>query len=315
MELALIKQADRMLTSCGARPIVQGGSCVPIPKAFLMPMVLQPNQAFQWTKEITGEALWEMRAISSDQRMNQVVGARLQIQLPSGRFLFGGNGMDVGQFAGFGSYRYLMGPPEECEPGSKIQVSLSDYTGLESAIAVNLLFEGAYKYFLKGGQIVKRLPPVWQIPRYQGILNENILAPCWMAGYGPPTPSGYTDELFTYSSAEVAIPITGPATATLKIPIDAGLDFICRRLLFAVRADTGASGTFLGRVRTGNGYALIEDFVDLAQYLNGNEYPHDWTVRGGDSVFIDLTLADFAGINSMYMQVHLEGVRRRKVAA
>ena len=327
MDLALIDQANRTLSSCGARPIVRDGSVVPLYKAFLMPLTLQPNQTVNFTKEITGDALWELRAISSDQGIGGVVGARMQIQLPTGRFLFGGNGIDVGQFAGFGSYRYLMDPPEECEPGSKIQVSFSDYTGLESQIEMNLLFEGAYKFYLKGGALQKRLPSAAQIPRYQGIPNaENIMAPCWYGGYGPKTPNGYQDDRFTYSSnastggvpaqlaVYTAVPLAGPVTATINIPIDPGFDFVCRRILFDVEQDsTVMDGRFLARVRTGNGSALNDNFFDWAQLVSGAPWAHDWIVRGGDQVFVDLVLVDFSGTGNMYCQVHLEGARRHRL--
>lgn len=316
MDFSLIQQADRVLSKCGGRPIVRDGSVVPIPKYFLMPLTLSPGLSQNFTKEITGDALWEMRSISCDQGMASIVGARIQIQLPSGRFLFGGNGLDVGQFAGTGSYRYLMDPPEECEPGSKIQVVLSDYTGLGSPVAVNLLFGGAYKYYMRGGAMVPKLISAGAIPRYQGIVNENILAPCWMGGYGPVTPPGYEDDKFTYSSSKLTVPLTGPLSASLRIPIDAGYEhFACRRILLDVNQDAGVTaGEFLGRIRTGNGYALVEDYIDLQTYLGGAVWAHDWLIRGGDEVFIDLVLADGAGSGNMYVQVHLEGARRKKRA-
>ena len=152
MDLQLLKQADQVLSKCG-RPTIQGGSIVPLYKAFLMPMVLQPNQSTVFTKEITGETIWGLRAISSDQTSAAVFGVRLQIQLPNGRFLIGNNGQDVGQFAWVGSYRYLMDPEVDCFPGSKIQVTLSDTVGLGAARPVNLLFEGAYKFVFRNGPL------------------------------------------------------------------------------------------------------------------------------------------------------------------
>lgn len=314
MDFSLIQQADRTLSKCGGRPIIQGGAVVPIYKGFLMPLTLQPGQTQNFTKEITGDTIFELRSISSDNGMASVVGARIQIQLPSGRFLFGGNGMDVGQFAGVGSLRYLMDPVELAEPGSKIEVVLSDYTGLGSAIAVNLVFGGCYNYYLKGGSLSKGLSAS-MIPRYQGIVNENILAPCWMAGYGPITPPGYRDERYTYSSSKLTVPLAGPLTGSLRIPIDAGYEsFVCRRFLFDVQQDaTVTAGEFLGRIRSGNGYAVNEDYIDLQRYLGGAAYAHDWIVRGGDEVFIDLALADAAGSGNMYITAHLEGARRKRL--
>lgn len=314
MDYALIEQANRVLSKCGGRPIIQDGVVVCLEKKFLMPLTLQPGATQNFVREITGEALWEMRAISCDRGMNSIVGARLQIQLPSGRFLLGGNGMDVGQFAWVGSYRYVTDPPEECEPGSKIQVSLSDYTGLDEAIAVNLLFEGCYKFYMKGGRLQPLPMSATSIPRYQGILNENILAPCWVGGYGPETPEGYDDRRFTYSSNVATIPVAGPLSTTLRIPIDATSDFVCRRLLFDISKDSGVTpGAFLGRIRTGSGFALNDDYIDLAAYLGGACWPHDWIIRRGDEVFIDIVLTDATGATNMTFQAHLEGARRYRL--
>jgi hypothetical protein len=153
------------------------------------------------------------------------------------------------------------------------------------------------------------------IPRYQGIVNENILAPCWMGGFGPKTPQGYQDDKYTYSSAKTTVPLAGPLTATLRIPIDAHYEaFVCRRFLFDVQQDnTVTAGEFLGRIRTGNGYAINEDYIDLERYLGGAVFAHDWIVRGGDEVFIDLVLADGAGSGNMYITAHMEGARRKRL--
>ena len=312
MDLQLLKQADQILSKCG-RPTMQGGSIVPLYKAFLMPMVLQPNQSTVFTKEITGETIWGLRAISSDQTSAAVFGVRLQIQLPNGRFLIGNNGQNVGQFAWIGSYRYLMDPEVDCFPGSKIQVTLSDTVGLGAARPVNLLFEGAYKFAFKGGNGgVKSLAS--RLPRYQGIVNENILAPCYTAGLGPRTPEGFEDTLFTYASPLVTIPVAGPLTASVKIPIDAGIDFYCRKVHFDVEGvGIAAFGTVLARIRAGAGYALNDDYIDVAQYIGGAEWAHDWKVEGEDAVFVDMQLVAPAGAGNVTVQVFLEGVKRRRL--
>jgi hypothetical protein len=320
MDLTLINQAHRVLTACGARPVVRDNAvAVPIQKKFLMPMVLQPNTAVNFIKEITGDTIWSMRAISSDglSRSGSIpLGVRVQIQLPSGRFLFGGNGIDVGLWSGIGSQRYLVQPQEDCEPGSTIQVTLSDYLGLlDNAVVLNMVFEGSYMFFLRGGQLVKPGAGANAIPRYQRTPNQNILAPPWMGGYGPATPQGYEDSVFTHSSDPLVFGLGGQVTQTLKIPIDPPYDFICRRLLFDVTADdTVTNGIFLARVRSGTGYALNDQFIDIARYLNGLEWPKGWLVRGGDAIFVDLAMADAVGAGNMYFQAHFEGARRRKAA-
>jgi hypothetical protein len=315
-DLELLRQADQILSKCGGRRKLPDGTVVvPLEKKFLMPMLLEPNQTTVFTKQITGDTTWSLRAIASDQTSNQVTGVRLQIQLPNGRFLLGGNGIDIGQFAWVGSYRWSQNPELECNPGSKFQVALTDMVGLGSAFPCNLLFEGCYNYYLRGGKRVPPPPPgASGEDRYQGTVNENILAPCYVAGYGPATPAGFEDTQFTYSSPPVTLPVGGPIFQTVKIPIDRGLTFQLRRVLVDVQTDpTVSAGVVLGRLRAGAGYALNDDFIDLARYLNGAEFPHDWKVRGADAVYADLQLADFAGSGNFYVQIHLEGVRRRSV--
>ncbi len=315
MNEALLREADRTLSKCG-RPQVRGATAVPLFRGFLMPMVLQPGASTVFTKEITGDVTWTLRAISSSIGSSGApTGIRIQIQLPNGRFLIGQNGQDVGQFAWIGSWRYSFGDASvDCEPGSKIQVTLTDTrTAPDAAYAVNLLFEGAYTYYLKGDSGFTTSDLASQLPRYSGVVNENILAPCWVAGEGPYTPDGFTDERFTYSSLVNTVPIAGPTNTTLKIQIDAGYDFLCRRILVQVTRDAGATaGLFLARLRTGSGYALCDSFFDIARYINGAEYAHDWMIRGEDAVYVDANLVDTAGTGNFYLQVHLEGVRRRR---
>ena len=99
MEQHHIQEARKVLSACGFMHTDKGGLYVPLERKFLLPMVLQPNQTAVFTFEVTGDTVWSMRAISCDQGMASVTGVRLQIQLPNGRFIFGGNGIDVGQFA------------------------------------------------------------------------------------------------------------------------------------------------------------------------------------------------------------------------
>ncbi len=312
-DLELLKQADFILSKCGGRRATPDAVVVPIEKKFLVPMLLQPGQSQLFIKEITGDTPWELRGISSDQTSGTITGVRIQIQLPNGRFLIGGNGQDAGQFAWVGSYRYNVAPGVECNPGSKFQIVLTDMGNLEEPFAFNLVLDGCYNYYLKGG----RLEPVDSVAeelRYAGIVNENILAPCWMAGYGPVTPAGFDDDYFVYSSDVGTLTVGSTLFTTLKIPIDAGLDFQLRRMLPDVQVGAGVTaGVIRARLRAGAGYALSDDFSDLARYLTAVEAPHDWKVRGGDAVYVDLQLADGAGAGDLTMQMHLEGVRRRKL--
>jgi hypothetical protein len=310
----LLREADWALGPCGKRHPAPGLAVVPLERKILMPLVLQPGETAVFTKEIVGETTFSLRAISSDQGANSVTGVRIQVQLPNGRFLIGGNGQDAGQFTWIGSWRYCIDPEIEVNPGAKIQVTLSDNTGLLTPFVMNLLFEGCDNWYLKDGFPIPPPSVAADSPRYWGIVNENIAAPCWVAGHGPAVPDGHEDTEFTYSSDVVAIPLTGPLVATVKIPIDSGLDFQLRRTLFDVNPDaTVTAGVVLFRVRAGAGYALNDDFQDYEGMTNGAEFAHDWKVRGGDAVFIDMRLADATGSGNFNIRCHLEGVRRRKV--
>jgi len=329
VKLEYIEQAAAILNKCG-RPVLPGGvSAVPIPRGFLLPMVLQPGGAITYTKEITGGVPWVLRAISSDKASASLAGIRCQIQLPNGRFLFGGNGIDIGQFCWVGSWKWLQGPELRCEPGSKLQVTLTDTTagGLAAATPVNLYFEGALLLFMRGGPAPSRVPLASSLPRYQAILNENILAPCWASDEGLHTPAGFVDEYYVYSTPE---PVDQPLQTTwsvaggvvtaypdplpLEIQIPQGYEFFVRRMLFdvALVGEVTPAAIVLGKLRTGAGYVVNDNYIDLARYLCGSEYAGNWRVKSGDSVFIDLALADVSGSGTVTVQVFHEGYRRRK---
>lgn len=328
MKLEYLKQAEAVLNKCG-RPVMPGGvSALPIPRGFVMSMVLAPGGAITFTKEITGHDPWVLRAISSDKASASLVGLRVQIQLPNGRFLFGGNGVDIGQFCWVGSWRWLQDPELRCEPGGKLKVTLTDTTsgGLAAATPVNLTFEGALLFFMKGGQAVSGPEGLASaLPRYQGSLNENILAPCWRSNEALVTPPGFVDEYFVYSSpdpADVPLQTTWsvagglttafPNPAPFEIQIDPGYDFYVRRMLFDLQLTSTAAAIVLAKLRTGAGYVINDNFIDVARYVCGSEYAGNWRVKGGDSVFIDANLADVSGSGAVTFQVHLEGYRRRR---
>jgi hypothetical protein len=319
VKLELLRQMDAVLSKCG-RPTLPGGvTCVPLTKDIMVPMILESGQTTVFMREIPGDTVWQLRAIQSDQGMNSIKNIRVQIQFPNGRYLFGGNGQDIGQFAWIGSYRFLMDPSMDFQAGGKLKVTLTDTTpgGAAAAQAVNLDFQGAYLYFLKGGQLANDpMKLASQLPRYRGDVNENILAPSWMTGAEPQVPSGYDQhDAFTYSSLVQTFVIGTNENGQLVIPIDEGYDFFCRRILTDVQFAgemAPPTGVVLGRLRTGTGYSFNDDFIDLATYLCGAEWPKDWKIRGRDEVIVDLQLADVLGAGTITFQIHLEGVRRRK---
>ncbi len=314
LKLELLKQAAGILSKCGAPKLPNGLSCVPLEKKILLPMVLQPGQSTTFTKEIPGDTVFCLRAISSDQFSNSITGVRVQIQFPSGRFLFGGNGQDIGQFAGVGSYRFLIDPEMDFQPRGKIKVTLTDYNagGMDAALPVNLVFEGVDKYYFKGQEMASGLKLASTLPKIRGDANQNILAPCWLTGAEPPVPKGYTtSDLFTYSSDVFTFTVGALTAGYLTIPIDEGYDFFCRRVLTDLQVTNSAAGVVLGRLRTGTGYAFCDDYMDMAKYICGSEWPKDWKIRGRDAIVADLQLADASGAGDVTYQIHLEGVRRR----
>ena len=320
MDVQLLTQADFLLNKCG-RPVAPSGlSVVYIPKAFLVQQYFgvtptTPQQTIK--KEITGDAPWCLRAISFTS--STATALSVQILLPNGRFLIS-NLQDVLQIAGYGSYRYLFTKELECPPGSIIQVTLAD-TNQAVAQPIAILFEGAYKYLLKNGSgsICPVQDAMAYMPRYLRNFNENIMAPCWQQGIGPAVPQGFRDLEWVYASTNVSgaggktgIDVAaGPFTAVQQVPIDSDSAFRCRRLLFAITADaTVTAGTILGRVRTGSGYSLTDDYFDLATYIGSAPMPKDWDIPAGDVVYVDMQLVDQAGTGSIYLQTYLEGCKR-----
>jgi hypothetical protein len=342
MKIEHLQQAASILTKCGAQTMQDGTYAVPIYRGFVLNCVLQPGQSATFTREITGNAPWSLRAISCDQSPTaSLVGLRVQIQMPNGRNLFGGNGIDISQFSWVGSWRWLQDPELRCEPGSKIQVTLtnahSQWSGCPPvpppALAVNFLFEGVCLFFMRGGvQVSGSQSLASALPRYQGTMNENIMAPAWMSSDFPQTPAGYADEYFIYSSpapidqptvstwtvtaqtASVSTVTVAPDPVPLEVQIDGNYEsFFVSRILFDLQLTTGCSAIVKAKIRTGGGKLLNDSAIDMPRYLNGAEFPSNWRVKGGDSVFIDANLFDLAGQGTATLQVFLEGYRRRKL--
>lgn len=313
---ALIQQAARTLTRCGALKPLAGGFALPLERKMLWPLNVGGASNYagnvSFNKEISGETDFELRAISSDQGMTQLLKAKMQIQLPSGRNLFGLNGMDVGQFAYVGSYRYVVDPPEFCPLGSKITVSLTDY-GISQELYPTLVLEGVELYPVPG---IADHSGIGIPDRIRRTLNQNILAPCWMAGQGISLPEGA--EYIVYSTpgqpedAPATVTVGGPIATTAYLTVDQGYDFYCYRMVFDITYDAGVTaGSVLGRIRTGAGDVKTDGFIDLARYLNGVEFAHTWRIPAADSVYFDVVLEDGAGNGNMYFQAHLEGWRVR----
>ena len=301
-----------------------------LPKGFLMPLTCASGgdnlNQFTFTKEITGDAPWALRAISFDQlslgntQVNSNI--RLQVQLPNGHFLFGGNGIRLRDLGWVGSWRWTQDPDFILQPGDKFNVILS--TDALLGVSINLLFEGFYLYFMQGGQRVDPPVDLGSLARYQGNLNENIMAPPWMSNQGVDTPNGYVDEYFVYATpapASSTDPVTSFAIAAGVVTsgpslfaagIDPGYDFYVRRCLFDSQFFSSAAGEIMATIRSGAGYALNNSRIDVVRYLCGAEFPVPWKVKGGDSIYLDTSIADASGIGSITFQAFFEGYRRRK---
>jgi hypothetical protein len=310
-ELELLKQADFILSQCGRPTAPQGLSAVFFERKFLIQAVVATATTKTFIKEVTGDTTWELRSIQGTVAAGQKL--YLQVQMPDGRFLMN-TLMDTVEFLGYGSWRYCLNRPVECPPGTKIQVTLD--TNIPAAVSSqpeSLCFDGAYRYYLKGSQKGPCVDVASLMPELKGHANQNILAPCWMQGEYPINPCGGDEDEFQYHSNSLQLSVTGATlTGQVQAQIDPQYDFACRRILANVQADsTVTAGEWLVRARTGNGYALMDDYIDLAYYLGSAPMPgHDWNIRAGDNVFFDLLLADAAGTGNMSIVLVLDGVRR-----
>lgn len=318
MDLRLLTQADLCLSKCGKPTVPPGLSVVYLPRGIEIQTSQSTAGQSVITKEVKGDTVWELRAIQALLTSTQAL--YIQVQLPDGKFLFN-TLLDITQVGGYGSNRFLFTKPLACPPGTRISVTFNTtLPAAASAQEIALLFEGADRYYLKGERLVP-CPEAFaaELPRYLGNPNQNLMAPSWMQGYYPIPPVNSTpEEPYTYASGPFgqapgtqAITIGSTLSTTVQINIDQNYEFECRRLLVAVTAaDTVTAGSILGRVRDGSGYALTDDYIDLAKYLGSAPWPKGWTVKPGSAIYIDLILVDAAGTGNVNFQCFAEGIRR-----
>lgn len=336
-QLALLTEADNILDTCGRpRPPAKGTSAVYIKKGFvtqeIAPATVTSQQ--QITKEITGDTDWCMRSIMIvanpvnplSYPPSNLPFFYLQVMLPDGTFLMS-NLQDAVQIAGYGSNRYILKDELICPPGSKIQVSFQVTPGQVAQVALIIVFDGAYRYLMAGGE--GRIPPVDEaagnLPRFFSNPNQNLFAAAWQCGVADPPPAGYEDFDFTYSSLQnptnafpagdpaIAVPVAGNnLTGTCQIATDAS-EFHCQRILIQVSEDaTVTSGSILVRIRLGSGQIIFDDYFDAARYLSSTHWPIDFLIRPNDIAYADIQLVDQAGTGNMYFSFFLEGFKRRR---
>lgn len=327
-DLQVLTQADLILDRCGRpRPPKSGLSVVYIRKGFLVQTTFaasttSPTQTV--TKEITGDTDWCLRGIQITSTAATAIS--LQFLLPNGKFLIN-NLQDSLQIAGYGSFRYAVRPEWVMPVGTKIQVTFQvTNTSVQQPMAID--FEGAYKYVLQGGSL-RTCPTdesVEDLPRYFSDPNQNIMAPPWQHGISPtPTPVGFFDEDFTYSSLQAptttfpagapgsTISVTAANVATTQqIGMDAS-EFHCQRLLVQISADnTVTAASVLVRLRLGSGQAIFDDYLDAARYIGSTYWAIDLIVKPNDIVYADLQLVDQTGTGNVYWTMFLEGFKRRR---
>jgi hypothetical protein len=312
----LIRQCDRVLSACG-RPVPPSGSVVFLPRSFLLQAVIPSVATQSFYKEVTGDTTWVWRSISiALSAAPPSISA--QVILPDGKVIFNQE-IDLTTIAGFGSGRYLLNPEIDCPPGSKIEVALDNNLLPGNLVEpVSMLCGGAYAYFLRDGALspcLERLAS--DMPRVIAGPNQNIMAPCWMQGYGPSTPPGCHDEAFVYGngvSNVATVTIGGQLSVNASIQIDDANDFHVRRFLFDVIMGAGVTaGNFLARIRAGSGYLLTDDYV-LLRYLGSSAFAKGWDIRRGDQIQFDLTLVDGAGSGVVTVECFADGCKRKGAA-
>ena len=93
--------------------------------------------------------------------------------------------------------------------------------------------------------------------------------------------------------------------------MEPGPDYPVTNLWFNVWADpTVTAFDCLVRARDTSGYHLMDDYIQYG-LLNGVPLAKPWVVKAGDSIIVDLALADFTGVGNVYVQVFTSGAKRR----
>lgn len=324
-DLQFLQEADWTLSKCG-QPVTpaDGISIVYRTKYFfiqdVVPAAGQPGSTQTFTKLITGDTNWELNAIAANWFSGQLL--YLQVQLPDGSYLSNVLQDDL-IFAGYGSNRWTATKPIECPPNSKVILAFdTNLPAATQAQNITMVLEGGYKYYVKS-PVRHPAPEAFAegMDRYLGNPNQNILAPCWVQGYGPATPDGYEDVWFTYDSGQqiisgtvfpgVTIPLAGSTAGFASIQLERASDFAVRRFYFWIAADaTVTGGEILARIRISSGYAVTNDYLDVFRYISGSLVAHDLNIKAGEEIQFDLSLVDGAGSGNMYFQAFAEGVKR-----
>jgi len=328
MDIRLLSECDRVLTSCGRPKMPQGTAWVDIPykisfQQFLQGQTLAPASSPVSTVEriVDTEVPFICYGILGYGQPNTPGSLYWRLRLPTGRFLHSKETAFTEGGAGFGSYEYYFDAPVECPPGSKFYITIDSLVNNANvATGLSLVFDGALRYPIAGqaaGVPTQNAELCAMLARYTQNPNQNILAPEWRLGNQayPETPAGYKDSQFWYvtpSANLVAVPWTGQIVPNVQFPIEATSDFCGRFLSFQEVAHTGtAAGTLAVRIRTDTGYELTDGFT-IASAISTVLFP-SLRLNAGGSLFIDYMIVDGSGGAGevVNIQTVLGGAKRR----
>lgn len=312
-DIEIIRAADLCLSKCGRSIAPSGMSSVDIYAALFYQTVVANQGTQQQPLEITGETTFFLKAISGIQAATLVY---VQFGFPTGKNLQQAL-RQWNQGCGVGSNRYVLDAQDgvPCEPGTKIWITGdTSINNPGAAQAFTVLFEGAYRYYIKpGGSIQRRQSATDQVggfPRIFKTANQNLLAPRW-ATHEYPGPEG--SEWFTYvsQSATFVVPSGGGGSNNKVVTAtETGYEFFLRRMYSVVTFDEATSGTPYVRIREGSGRKLTDDYVNLAK-LSGQSLCDWWRVAPGRDIITDLAVMTSVGAGAVTVQYFFEGYRRR----
>jgi hypothetical protein len=319
-----IKQADVILSKCG-RPIAPLNTAyVDIPTSYLYQTVTQAGLNATVQSEpcvVDGDTNFILRAISG---FNSIIAPYswpsyfYRIKFPDGSYYNGNWSASIGDWAfARGSYRMVCDQEISCPPGSEFIIDLSPGANPTNAGNPQILFEGVLRYSVKS-KLGKAAPPL--PPRYVRNPNQNIMAPEWMTGSrNMETPAGWQDEFHMWVSPTIAVAISaGAVTPQLSVAcggLGADCDFVWNETRYTATftgTDAPPTGTPVVKITLPDGYALTDDFVQLAEIAG--PMPKPAIVPAGRSLLVDASVFSAGGTGTCSIILYLKGARRKRIA-
>ena len=314
---ALLRQADVVLSKCG-RPMAPSGSAyIDLPTSYLYQTVTQAGTGAGVQSEpcvIDSDTNFILRAISG---FNSIVSPYswpayfYRIKFPDGSYYNGNWAASVGDWAfARGSYRMVVDGEVVCPPGSQVVVDLSPGPNPTNQGNPQILFEGVLRYSMAS---LLGKPGLATPPRYVRSPNQNIMAPEWMTGSrNMETPTGWKDEFHMYVSPVITVAIASSAASPqLAIPcggLGANADFVWNETRFLTTPVGGVTGTPVIKITLPDGYALMDTFIQTAEFAG--PMPKPAVVPAGRSILVDASVFSPTGDGSYTFQLFLKGFRR-----